>query len=52
MSSYQFEKQMLDHLRRDPFEPFGAGYIGPDQIHFIESKQVLETRSLNSPASQ
>ena len=74
MSSDQFEKQMLAHLRRDPFEPFivrtdtdqlivvdnpqavaisggGAGYIGPEQLHFIESKQVVEIRSLNTPAS-
>jgi len=74
MTADQFERQMRDYLRRDPFEPFvvwtdsnqsividnplavalasgGAGYMAPEQIHFIESAHVVEIRSISSQAA-
>jgi hypothetical protein len=42
------QRIVIDNPKGVALAAGGAGYIGPDQIHFIESDQVVEIRTLNA----
>jgi len=42
------EEVLIENPRAVALAAGGAGYIGPERIHFIESSNVVEIRSLRA----